>query len=196
LSEQKQVILPFVRDGLQAGECCLFIAGERTLDDWELEFQAFGIDVAGQRQAGALVISAGEEMRRSSDFNSILKASDLWAFIESKLSSFAGVRIVGDADWALIDPPLSASDLCQWEATADLLYENEPVRTICMYDLNQHRPAEIRAALRTHSKVLFAGKRYVNNHYEAPEILENEPHWNDSEADWNLIEQMLGQLNA
>ena len=196
LNEQKGVVLPFIRDGLRKGEYCLFVTSERSIDDWSLEFQAFGIDVKAEIAKGALTIAKGEDLRQPAEFNSIVKARELWRLVEAKLAGYKSVRIIGDAEWALIEPSLTSDQLCHWEATADLLYKGEAVTTICMYDLHRHSPSDIRAALRTHTGALVAGKRYANPFYEAANILENEPHLNDSDADGSMVEDMLRRLKA
>jgi hypothetical protein len=195
-NQQKAVVLPFVRDGLRNEEFCLFVTSNQSIYDWLLEFQAYGIDVKREVEKGALAVAAGEDWRRSPGFNSLAKARELWSAIEPKLLQFPGVRIIGDAAWTLIEPPVVHGELCHWEATADLLYQGEAVRTICMYDLNLHSPSAVRAALRTHPTALVSGRQYANPHYEAPRILENEPHLNDSVADRAFILEMLGQLES
>ena len=195
-NEKKGVVLPFIRNGLRNGEHCLFVTSERSVDDWFLEFQAYGIDVKREIGKGALVIATGEQMRQTPGFNSIVKARELWGLIEAKLGSYGGVQIIGDAEWALIEPPLTAGQLCHWEATAGLLYEGEAVRTVCMYDLTRHSPSDIRAALRTHAAAVMGGRRYANPYFEAALILEHEPRLNCSKADEGLVQEMLARVKA
>jgi hypothetical protein len=196
LNEQKIVVLPFIKGGLQKDQYCLFVTSDQSVDDWSLELQAFGVDVKREIERGALTIATGEQLRGSTDFNSIVKARELWRLVEGKLSGFTGVRIIGDAEWALIEPALPSERLCHWEATADLLYKGEPVTTICMYDMRRHSPSDIRAALRTHAHAQVAGMRYVNPFYEAANILDNEPHLNPSDADGQMVASMLDKLKS
>ena len=194
--QQKGVVLPFIYEGLKNSEHCLFLTRASLIDDWSLEFQAYGIDVVGEIEKGSLALATAEQWRERPNFNSIVKARELWSLMESKLADFAGVRIVGDADWAFLEPAVGSDQLCHWEATANLVYEGEPVRTICMYDLNRHPPADIRAALRTHATAVVSGMRYDNPFFEAPRILQNEPHMNNSDADESMVEDMLYRLRS
>jgi hypothetical protein len=189
-NDQKRYVLPFLQDGLNNGEHCLFICPEDTADDWSLEFQAFGIDVVGHRESGALVIATGEQWRRNS-FRSLAKARELWQHIDMSLVDFPAVRIAGDASWAMIEPQVTSDRLCHWEATADVLYEGLPVRCICMYDMRLLAPSDVRAALRTHSWVALDQVTHANPFYEAPRILEREPALNNSDADPGTIDAML-----
>jgi hypothetical protein len=195
LGQQKQYLLPFLKDGLTQGEHCLLVCPADSVDDWSLEIQAFGIDVRSYLDSGALVIATGEQWRES-PFGSITKARELWQYIEENLARFPAVRIAGDAGWAALEPPIGADALCHWEATADLIYEDVPVKTVCMYDLNRHSPADVRAALRTHSRAVVDGASYRNPYYEAAKILDSEPHLNASDADAIMIEKMLASLRT
>ena len=195
-NDKKAVVLPFIRDGLRKGEHCVFMTNERSQYDWCLEFQAYGIDVKEELQKGALTIDTGENWRGTDGFRSLAQARELWNALEPRLDAFTGVRIVGDAEWVRLEPRLTDGQLCHWEATADLLYQGEAIRTICMYDLDRHSPSELRAALRTHPTALVAGRQYANPHYEASRILENEPHLNGSVADRAFLNDMLMQLES
>jgi two-component system, sensor histidine kinase PdtaS len=187
---QKSVILPFLLEGLKQGESCLYITGRQSVDDWYFELQASGIDVPQELERKALAIITSAEFGQPRSFNSIIKAAELLHFIEDRLTEFAGVRIAADVAWEW-DPPLPPDKLCHWEATANLIFEDQDVRTICEYDLGSHSPAAIHAALRTHPQVVLGGVLYSNPFYEASRILENEPYLNDSDADARLIESML-----
>jgi hypothetical protein len=192
-AEQKQFLLPFVKDAMSRGEHCLFVCPEAAVDDWSIEMQAYGIDVRKHLESGSLVIATGEQWRETA-FHSLTKARELWQYIDQNLAAFPVVRIIGDASWALLDPPIDADALCHWEATADLMYDGVSVRTVCMYDLRHHSPSEIRAALRTHPNVVLAGETLESPFYEASDILDQEPALNASDADEELIAQMLASL--
>jgi two-component system, chemotaxis family, sensor kinase Cph1 len=195
-NQQKAVALPFIRNGLMNGEHCIFLTGKASIYDWCLEFQAYGIDVKREIEDGALMVVSAEDWRQSGEFNSLTKARELWNTIEPKLLEFPAVRILGEAQWTTIEPALGSDQLCHWEATADLLYQGEAVRTICMYDLNRHSPSDIRAAIRTHPTVLHGGRQCSNPYYEASRILACEPLLNDSVADAAFVQEMLEQLQS
>jgi hypothetical protein len=180
-------------DGLTQGEHCLFVCAEDDVAQWSVDMQATGIDVPGHLKSGALVIATGEQWRES-PLDSITKARELWQHIDEQLTVFPAVRIAGDAGWAQLEPVISSDRLCHWEATADLIYEDVPVKTICMYDLNRQPPDAVRAALRTHSFAVVDGVARTNPHYEAVAILDEEPNLNASDADAELVEKMLDSV--
>ena len=146
-SEQKEVALPFLREGLGHSEHCLFTVCDHSPDDWYLELQAYGVDVANERQRGALLVLDEAQTRSPGEFNSIRLARDLWRMIQDLLTRFTGVRLAREVPWQG-DGALSVDQLCQMEAAGSLLFEDADVRALCQYDLNKHPPAVVHTALR------------------------------------------------
>jgi hypothetical protein len=111
------------------------------------------------------------------------------------MANFKGLRIAGDAAWAL-RPELAVDQLCHWEATANLLYKGQEIRAICQYNLRDHSPGAVHSALRTHPLVILDGLVRPNPYYEAPKILENEPLLNNTNANAQDVEGMLSRLRG
>lgn len=196
VDEQRLAVLPFLRDGLKVDEQVWCVADEQTDDDWYFELQAGGIDVDKERRNGSLVVCQGEHWRRPTPFSSIQNARETWELIENAMAGFAGVRFAVDMGWTL-EPAIPHDLVCHWEATLNLVIEDEPrVRTLCLYNTRRHSARRIHSALRTHPFVIVGGIYRPNPFYEAMAILENEPHLNHSQADGGTVEGMLLQLAA
>lgn len=193
--EQRDVVVEFFQDGLRLGEHCLYITSKQTPEEWHLLFEAHGIDVEQVLEKGLLSVIDGAVWRQVGDMNSIVKAREALGLIEGLLAKFPGVRIAGDAAWAL-NPVLAVDQLCHVEATLNLVYEGWNVRTICQYELEGHSPAAINAALRTHPYAILDGRLIQNNFYEAPEILANEPTLNDPTTTEQIVRGKLDRLRA
>jgi hypothetical protein len=194
LDELRQTVLRFLKDGLAAGEQVWCVADEQSDDEWYFELQANGVDVDKQRRLGSLVVCQGEHWRSSTPFSSIQNARETWELIENALAGFSGVRFAVDMAWTL-DPPIPHDLVCHWEATLNLVIEDEPrVRTLCLYNTRRHSARRVHSALRTHPFVILGGIHRPNPFYEAAQILENEPHLNHSQADGGTVEGMLLQL--
>ena len=191
--EQMDLASRFLSDGLAGGEYCAFVTADEALDAWCIELQAHGIDVTGERASGFLEIFSGPEYRGAGEFNSIVKARELLRLIKSKRDDFRGLRIVGDAGWAL-EPQMPVESLCHWEATADLVWQDTNCRAICQYDITRHPPSAIHSALRTHALVICEGRTMQSPFYEARAILANEPHLNSSNANAAEVRAMLMRL--
>jgi hypothetical protein len=192
--ELKSVVLPFIKQGLEMGDRCVYLADEQSDDDWSLEFQAYGIDVEAHRRSGALFLWSGDQWRQPGQLNSVVKARQVWDVIEDGLASFNGVRFAADMGWTL-EPRVSEDLLCHLEATLNPLLEGEDqVQVICQYNLRRHSPTTIYSVLRTHPTVILGGRIVSNPYYEAPLILENEPRLNYVEADTDMIAGLLSRL--
>lgn len=195
-SERSSIVVAFVSEGLARGEHCAVVANVDMFDRWRSELREVAVDVDRDEQSGALAFVSGEAWRASLSGpapNSIKKARATLAMLDPQLARFAGVRIIGDAEWDR--PPAVQPDvLCHWEATANLVFERSNVRVICQYDASQAAPKTLHAALRTHASVIWEARRRRNPSWEAPAILEHEPHLNGSTADHALIETLLAHL--
>jgi chemotaxis family two-component system sensor kinase Cph1 len=191
LADQKQVVLPFCRDGLQRNEHCLLTAAQDSADEWFLELQAFGIDVQEMRDSGSLVIKAVRPP--PPQFNAVKQTRDLWRMVEPLLARFDAVRLLREVTWSP-ELALQIQDLCHFEAAKDLLFADTPVRSICQYDLAQHPPAAIHTALRTHPLLILDGSLHENPFYEAHAILAMEPLAFASDADATTVERLLARF--
>jgi hypothetical protein len=182
-------VLDLIKEGLETGEQCVFVAPASSLDDWLLEFQAYGIDVHEVLERHALRIDSSWLGSRS---RSVALAKKLWRDIEDGLAEFKAVRYVVDVEVSLI-AGATTGNLCHWEATINPLIANEPVRVVCLYSLTTD-PGVLYSALRTHPDVVLEGRVLTNPHYEAPRILANEPHLNQSDADAGFVADLLAGL--
>ena len=193
VSELKEFALPFIRDGVLSRESCLFVADEAAIDDWYVEFQAYGIDVQQARDARALDVVASEAWRDLCKRGSVVMSREVLTLVQTTLSEFKGIRIIGDAGWNN-DQILQPDQVCHWEATANIVFEGLEARVVCQYDLNRYEPEYIHSALRTHPVVLYQGRRVTNPFYEGAAILEHEPMLNRSTNDPQVVSEMLARL--
>ena len=194
-ADQKAVVLPFFREGLENDEHCIFITSEQSVDEWIEEFRTFGVDVEQETSRGALLILPKDSWRQPGDFNAIVKAREALGMFDELLPRFTGIRIAGDAAWAQ-NPDLPVEQLCHWEATANLVYEGLPIRAICQYKLSGHSPQAMHTALRTHPTVLLDGRCLPNDYFEGARILRNEPNDFGSTANAADVDEMLARLRS
>jgi hypothetical protein len=191
--EQKAVLLPFLQEGIEKGEHCCYIASGGSVDDWYLEFQAWGVDVRQECDRSTLRILDCRGWHSTGDFKTLAKARDAVNLLTNRFKEFEYIRLACSATWA-IDLPIET--LCHWEATANLIYDGMNVRTVCEYDTDQLSPAAVHTALRTHPRVVLDGVVLDNPYYEAPWILAHEPEEFGSAATPGMIAGMLCELRA
>ena len=74
-SEMKELLLPFLAEGLALGQHCRLVATSEALaDDWLLELQAYGIDVPAETERGSLNVVYGNTRGDPEEFNTILRS--------------------------------------------------------------------------------------------------------------------------
>jgi hypothetical protein len=191
VEDQRDAVVPFIKEGLASGEQCIYVADELSVDDWWFEFQTQGIDVETERRRDGLIVCSGENWRSPAAFNSIQNGREAWRLIEDALARFSGIRFAVDAGW-MLDPPIPYDMVCHWEATLNLVIDDDvEARVLCQYNTRRHSAVAVHSALRTHPIVLIGGQYRLNPYYEAPRILEQEPYLNHSNADAGAVEGML-----
>jgi two-component system, chemotaxis family, sensor kinase Cph1 len=191
--EQRDIVVPFIKEGLENDEQCVYVADEQSAEDWCFEFETQGIDVDKEKERGSLIVCSGEHWRRPTGFSSTQNGRDTWRTIERALAGFCGIRFAVDLGWTL-DPPVPNDLVCHWEATLNVTIDDAPARVLCLYNLRRHTATAVHSALRTHPIAVVAGAWRGNPFYEAPSILQHEPHLNHSKADATMVEGMLMSL--
>jgi hypothetical protein len=192
--ERDVFALAFLDDALAHGDACLVVTSPHAVEGWVQRLGAGDIDVQRELRRGALTIMPGGPSRTACEWMSIAKAGEVLEFIRTRLG-FRGVRILADFEWGF-SPALPSDLLCHWEATADLALEDLDVRAVCQYDLQRASPSQVCSALRTHRMIIIGAQAHGSPFFEAPSILENEPHLNHSFDDRKRVELMLSQLTT
>jgi DcmR-like sensory protein len=191
VDEQMLVALTFVNEGVRLGERCVIVSDDA--DTWRHHFPQAGQDEQDPGQT--ISLWALESWPAPGRFNSITMARRVWQMIEESLARYPGLRVLVDMNWTLEDGITSAA-VCHWEATLDaLIPKDKPVRILCQYSLDLP-VATLHAGLRTHPCVAVGGRLEDNPYYEAPAILDNEPHLSECSSDPDLIRGLLAHFHT
>lgn len=114
--EWYEVLLPFIRDGFQAGDKAVhLIDGRRRAEHLERLKQG-GIDVAGAERGGQLVVKTWDQAQlRGGRFDQRAMAAFLEGILkEGKAQGYRLTRLIGQVEWALQDLP-GVGDLVEFE---------------------------------------------------------------------------------
>ncbi|NHN58862.1 MULTISPECIES: MEDS domain-containing protein [Halorussus] len=169
--EQFAAVVPFVRQGLERGERCLYIADENSREEVLVAFRARGVDVDAALDSGALSVhTPAETYRRTGEF----ERDAMVEFWEDTLAratedgEYAGVRAAAEMTWALddgTDPDL----LVEYEAVLNTVFSGEEYVVLCQYN-DERFPAEVvRDVIRTHPHVVSDCAVHHNSFYTPPE---------------------------
>ena len=168
-AEQYRVLLPFILDGLAAGDEVLTIVDAAAREAHADRLEASGVQVGATLTSGQLRILASEDTYgRDGTF----AAERMYALLEEVLETssegeWAWLRVIGEAGWVL--RTMQGSDeLMAYEAKVNLLAPRYPCTLVCVYDINQCSGQVIADALATHSHLILGGRLLQNPYYMDP----------------------------
>lgn len=171
--ERDQLLLPYVRAGLRAGDKCVCV-----LDSTEPDLLSDALRDEPGTQVDQLSTFRSEE---SYLLDGRFAPDAMIRFWETAASAaFAAhdyplVRVVGEMTWALRDLP-GVDLLVAYEAELNRFLPRYPQVVLCLYDLERFTDGEVLIEiLRTHPKVLMSCMVLDNPWYVEPDELLTQP---------------------
>jgi AcrR family transcriptional regulator len=152
------VLVPFVIDGLRAGERVIHVVEDR---DAYLDNLARHTDVGPAIASGRLDVRAWDEAYLSAGR---FDAARMLAYIrrslrEAKALGFPATRLIGDMEWAR-EGVSGVDELLAYEGALDRILARPRVAVVCAYDTQQHAASRIAAVTAIHD-VAVMGHRVV-----------------------------------
>jgi two-component system, NarL family, sensor histidine kinase UhpB len=189
--EQMSVVVPFIMDGLDRGERCLYIVDDRTIEEIVQAFEAAGVDVAQERQRGALrLVTSHDTYLQAGGFVPQAMIDLLrQAEAEALADGFSGLRMTGELTWSC-GPAPGSDRLIEYEALLNHLPTYSKSVILCQYHHSRFGVPCIHDVLRTHSIAILGGHVFPNPYYEMPEIVsrkdqpEMTPEFRAKRVDW------------
>jgi PAS domain S-box-containing protein len=186
-AEQMEALVPYIKEGLEEGEQCIYVADDQTIEEVARGLEAGGINVRRESERGALRLWTRREWRQPGELDSARKSFQVRRFIDEALEAgFKGVRFAVEMTW-ILEPDISVDQLRHWEATINSLFvPGVPGRIVCQYSRSRLSASVIQAGLQTHP-LAFLDDLCANLFYEVPLILEKKSE--TEKLDW-----MISQL--
>jgi MEDS: MEthanogen/methylotroph, DcmR Sensory domain len=163
IPERDQVMVPFLMEGLRAGDKCLCIIDD-GVDDLR---GALGPDA----DAAQLAIQSSRQTYLRHGTFSTQEMLDFWDdSVGAALGTggFPFVRSAGETTWTLKELP-SLYDFLTYEAELNRFLPRYPQVIMCLYDLDHFGGQILVDILKTHPKVLMGGTVLENLHYLEPD---------------------------
>ena len=167
--ERDDIVLPYLRAGLRAGDKCICIIDSSPLGDLLARIgdkkEVEGWVASHQLQ----LLTADEAYLRTPPFST----EAMLAFWESTVGaavtsgSYGFARASGEMPWAMRLLP-SRSEFFRYEAELNRFAPRYPQAILCMYDLQRFGGGILVDLLRTHPKLLMGGLIVENPHFRAP----------------------------
>jgi hypothetical protein len=168
LAERDEIFVPYLRDGLQAGEKCIAVLDSDDVEDigqaLSAEFPALDAhsDQLDMRHSRQTYLADGKF-----DTEAMLK---FWeeSVGGAMAEGFPFARVVGEMTWALSNLP-GVDELVSYEAKLNRLLPRFPQVVLCLYELDRFDGEVLVDVLKTHPKVLLGGILLDNPYYLEPE---------------------------
>jgi hypothetical protein len=170
--ERDELLLPFLADGLSAGDRCLAVV---DTSEPEEVLDALGPGGADAHPADQLTVLASRDVYltdRGFDMEGMLDfyGAELRGVAEGR-SGYDCICTAGEMSWALRDIP-GVGDLLAYEARVNQVLAANPdaaAISLCLYDAERFDAELIVGVLRTHPKVVMGGTVIDNPFYIQPE---------------------------
>lgn len=154
--EEYQVALPFLRDGLKAGDRAVQIMNKHERTERMQRLKESGVDVEAAEACGQLEIRTWENTYlRSGRFDQFAMIALLEEVAMRGKSQGSGTtRLWANMEWALEAFP-GVSDIVEYESRLNYVLPNYDMPTVCTYDVNKFSAPVIMDVLRAHPLVLM-----------------------------------------
>lgn len=170
LSERDDVLIPYLREGLRAGDKCICVV-DATEPDAVLANLTGDDDLRPPLASHQLeVLSSRQTYLRDGAF-STRTMIDFWdRSVGTALRDpgFTFARAVGEMTWALRDLP-GVAELVTYESELNRFLPQYPQVILCLYDLERFSGELVVDILKTHPKVLVGGAVVENPYYLDPD---------------------------
>ncbi len=170
--EQYDVLIPFIKDGLELGEKAVHTVDPRCRKEHLQRLASAGIDVEAIRRNGQFELRDWDNTHlRDGGFNlSSTLALFQQVVKQAKQNGFPLIRFVTHMEWAL-ESEMDVNDLLEYEAKANEIWfhQDGPVNpVICTYDLSRFTGDLVVDVMRTHPMVIIGGILQENPFFVDP----------------------------
>jgi hypothetical protein len=162
-AERDAILLPFLRNGLAAGDKCVAVVDSTRPEDL-IERLGAGPELVASGQLE--FYDSAQTYLRTGSFHPELMIS-FWeerALATSVAGQFGFARVVGEMSWLERVPP-QRELVVRYETWADGFAARYPHAVLCLYDLCRLGSGILLDLLRTHPKLLLGGLVLENPHH-------------------------------
>jgi MEDS: MEthanogen/methylotroph, DcmR Sensory domain len=170
--ERDNIVLPYLRAGLRAGDKCLCIIDSSPLGD-------LLAGIGDEHEVAAYVASRQLEVRTADEAYLHTLPFTTEAMLEYwensvgaavKSGSYVFARVTGEMPWEMRTLP-GRTEFFRYEGALNRFAPRYPQAILCLYDLDRFGGGFLVDLLRTHPKLLMGGLVLENPHYRPPEEL-------------------------
>ncbi|WP_306056345.1 MEDS domain-containing protein [Natronococcus wangiae] len=169
--EQFETVVPFIKEGLERGERCLYVADDNTTEKILDAFREGGIDVETARESRDLsIVTKSDTYLRTGEFDQEAML-EFWQEMLAEArdeEGYEGVRAAAEMTWALNEEK-DLDRLVQYEAMLNTIYSGDDYVVLCQYNRERFPAEVISDVIRTHPLVVYDGRVCQNFYYHPPD---------------------------
>jgi DcmR-like sensory protein len=167
-----KVLLPFIQEGLAAGDRAVHIVDRAKRDTHLQTLAAAGIDAERSLDTRQLEVRRWEEAYlREGHFDQDAMLALIQEVLEDgRRQDFPMTRLVANMEWALEDRP-GVADLVEYESRLNYILPKYDDTVVCTYDLGKFSAPVVMDILRTHPMVIVGDVMQENPFYTPPDEL-------------------------
>jgi hypothetical protein len=169
--ERNDVLMPYLRAGLAAGDKCVCIVDATDLEAVVVDLRTDLGEEREQVEHQLDVLTVERACRRTGAFG----PGEMLEFWDETVSAALGpegftfVRGVGDMTWATRDVPGLVAQVILFESMLNRFLPLHPQVILCLYDIERFSGEMIVEAVKTHPKILVRGAIVENPDYLEPD---------------------------
>jgi hypothetical protein len=168
--EEYRVLLPFIKEGLDQGDRIFQIVDQRRHAEHVRHLDEAGIDVVQAQGAERMEIRHWDKAYlQDGRFDCQRQLALIEGVLaEGKVKGFSRTRVMGGAEWAMMDLP-GVDGFMEYESRLNLLLADHEDPVCCLYDVSKFSASLILDALRVHPAVIIGGILQENPFYVPPD---------------------------
>lgn len=161
--------IPFVRQGLERGEKCMYVVGESTRAELADTMRERGIDVGAAVESGALVFNTVEETYlEGGSFDTAEMMQTYADAIKEATEEFEAFRLAAETTW-VIEEDLTVEEFMKYESKVNDIFEGEDAIALCLYNRAEFPSSGICDVVRVHPHLINDHTVCHNFYYTPPE---------------------------
>jgi hypothetical protein len=178
-AERDKLLMPFLQDGLRAGNKCLCIADSPAHQTMVANI-AEGFDDPGDVERSVAsrqleLLLSTDSYTRGGSFSTVRTIDFFREAVEGALSSgYETVLISGEPAWLSQGAP-GAEEFVDYEVSLNDFAPLYPQVILCLYDLERFGGGMVVDIMRTHKKLVLGGFVLDNPHYLSPDEFRTAP---------------------
>ncbi|SDJ52790.1 MEDS domain-containing protein [Natronorubrum texcoconense] len=186
--DQFAAVAPFIRQGIERGEHCLYVVDENDVADVEAALRDRGVDVDAALESGALAFETTQSTYlRDDQFDADEMISVYEEVIRETTEEYEAFRLAADMSW-ILEADVSVEECMTYESKVNELFDEEDAVAVCQYDREAFPQEVLCDVVRVHPHLIY-DNTVCHNFYYIPPV-----EFCDTTQPTHELDRMLGTL--